>query len=112
MRKVLCVIVIIAMIITIIPACSFAAEKELLNCSITNNKPRAGDEIAVKVKFSNLKDAMSIEGYININERVFEPISTESIAKTMGNISLSVILCSGRWFFVTGGQVWDYLTGY
>lgn len=84
MRKVLCVIVIIAMIITIIPACSFAAEKELLNCSITNNKPRAGDEIAVKVKFSNLKDAMSIEGYININERVFEPISTESIASLDG----------------------------
>ncbi len=84
MRKVFCVIVIIAMMITILPACSFAADKEVVNCSITNNKPRAGDEVAVKVKFSNLKDAMSIEGYINIDEHVFEPISTSSIASLDG----------------------------
>ena len=84
MRKVLSGIVIIAMIITIFPACLFAAEKVVVTSAISNNKPSAGDEVTVKVRFENLKDVMSIEGYINIDEHILEPITTSSIATVDG----------------------------
>ena len=78
----------------------YAAVNANLKLSLSTNNLKAGDEFEVILSLKDLEEIDgidSIEGYINVNENVVEPISFDSIVKDKaGNVlGNDVVLTTG-----------------
>ena len=86
MRK--CKLIILEAIVAIVLLCTsvYAAVNVNLSFSVTSRKLNPGDEFRVRLTLNNIKledsnGITDIEGYINYNKDVIEPVTADSIKK-------------------------------